>query len=226
MERDRRRNRRAADARHYSSEGPIKSNHVFLFLPRPPPALLSYMDPPRRLSTASSSGESSPILSNFNSSTSLILVHDEESSSPFDFGVKRTAFKFSALTQTSKYGGLIVLRWPRPSSFFTSFPRISSSVHYSCQTHNFHSSTGYRRCLYLRFFRLFRDRYSTCSHATRARPTWRISSWPPLPGAEGRRSNAAGFVPLSAAERAPCESSSPATTNLFKCTFIFRHCII
>ncbi|KAF8130425.1 hypothetical protein K438DRAFT_1923198 [Mycena galopus ATCC 62051] len=45
------------------------------------------MDPPRRLSTASSSGESSPILSNFNSSTSLILVHDdEEPSSPFDFG--------------------------------------------------------------------------------------------------------------------------------------------
>ncbi|KAJ6462013.1 hypothetical protein C8R47DRAFT_101020 [Mycena vitilis] len=40
----------------------------------------------RRLSTASSSGESSPILSNFNSSTALILVHDdEEPSSPFDF---------------------------------------------------------------------------------------------------------------------------------------------
>jgi hypothetical protein len=44
------------------------------------------MDLPRRLSTASSSGESSPILSNFNSSTSLILVHDdEEPSSPFAF---------------------------------------------------------------------------------------------------------------------------------------------
>ncbi|KAJ7432752.1 hypothetical protein B0H11DRAFT_2123905 [Mycena galericulata] len=44
------------------------------------------MDDPRRLSTGSSSGESSPILSNFNSSTSLILVHDdEEPSSPFDF---------------------------------------------------------------------------------------------------------------------------------------------
>ncbi|KAJ7367175.1 hypothetical protein DFH08DRAFT_729664 [Mycena albidolilacea] len=40
----------------------------------------------RRLSTASSSGESTPILANFNSSTSLILVHDdEEPSSPFDF---------------------------------------------------------------------------------------------------------------------------------------------
>ncbi|KAJ7677420.1 hypothetical protein B0H17DRAFT_1206981 [Mycena rosella] len=39
----------------------------------------------RRLSTESSSGESSPILSNFNSSTSLILVHDDdEPSSPFD----------------------------------------------------------------------------------------------------------------------------------------------
>ncbi|KAJ6585239.1 hypothetical protein B0H19DRAFT_1250109 [Mycena capillaripes] len=45
------------------------------------------MDLPRRLSTASSSGETTPILSNFNSSTSLILVHDdgEEPSSPFDF---------------------------------------------------------------------------------------------------------------------------------------------
>ncbi|KAJ7022427.1 hypothetical protein C8F04DRAFT_1223887 [Mycena alexandri] len=45
------------------------------------------MDLPRRLSTSSSSGESSPILANFNSSTSLILVHDDddESSSPFDF---------------------------------------------------------------------------------------------------------------------------------------------
>ncbi|KAJ7128229.1 hypothetical protein C8R43DRAFT_1027477 [Mycena crocata] len=45
------------------------------------------MDLPRRLSTASSSGESSPILSNFNSSTSLILVHDDEEEllSPFDF---------------------------------------------------------------------------------------------------------------------------------------------
>ncbi|KAJ7643929.1 hypothetical protein FB45DRAFT_823717 [Roridomyces roridus] len=46
------------------------------------------MDLPR-LSTSSegsSSGESSPILSNFNSSTSLILVHDdEEPTSPFDF---------------------------------------------------------------------------------------------------------------------------------------------
>ncbi|KAF7346599.1 hypothetical protein MSAN_01888100 [Mycena sanguinolenta] len=41
------------------------------------------MDSPRRLSTASSSGENTPILSNFNSSTSLILVHDdEEPSSP------------------------------------------------------------------------------------------------------------------------------------------------
>ncbi|KAJ7079814.1 hypothetical protein B0H15DRAFT_858111 [Mycena belliarum] len=40
----------------------------------------------RRLSTESSSGESSPILSNFNSATSLILVHDdEEPLSPFDF---------------------------------------------------------------------------------------------------------------------------------------------
>ncbi|KAJ6508477.1 hypothetical protein C8R45DRAFT_967558 [Mycena sanguinolenta] len=45
------------------------------------------MDSPRRLSTASSSGESTPILSNFNSSTSLILVHDDEDlSSPFDIG--------------------------------------------------------------------------------------------------------------------------------------------
>ncbi|KAF7364981.1 hypothetical protein MVEN_00369000 [Mycena venus] len=45
------------------------------------------MDLPRRPSTESSSGESTPILSNFNSSTSLILVHDddEEPSSPFDF---------------------------------------------------------------------------------------------------------------------------------------------
>ncbi|KAJ7021624.1 hypothetical protein C8F04DRAFT_1313716 [Mycena alexandri] len=45
------------------------------------------MDLPRRLSTSSSSGESSPILANFNSSTSLILVHDDddEPSSPFDF---------------------------------------------------------------------------------------------------------------------------------------------
>ncbi|KAJ7715594.1 hypothetical protein DFH07DRAFT_974128 [Mycena maculata] len=44
------------------------------------------MDLPRRLSTGSSSGESSPILSNYNSSTSLILVHDdEEPASPFDF---------------------------------------------------------------------------------------------------------------------------------------------
>ncbi|KAJ7132958.1 hypothetical protein C8R46DRAFT_1181198 [Mycena filopes] len=43
------------------------------------------MDLPRR-STSSSSGESSPILSNFNSSTSLILVHDDdEPSSPFGF---------------------------------------------------------------------------------------------------------------------------------------------
>ncbi|KAJ7784333.1 hypothetical protein B0H16DRAFT_1402171 [Mycena metata] len=44
------------------------------------------MDHPRRLSTSSSSGESSPILANFNSSTSLILVHDDdEPSSPLDF---------------------------------------------------------------------------------------------------------------------------------------------
>ncbi|KAJ6621795.1 hypothetical protein B0H10DRAFT_2162884 [Mycena sp. CBHHK59/15] len=44
------------------------------------------MDIPRRLSTESSSGESSPVLSHFNSSTSLILVHDDdEPSTPFDF---------------------------------------------------------------------------------------------------------------------------------------------
>ncbi|KAJ6584172.1 hypothetical protein DFH09DRAFT_1144435 [Mycena vulgaris] len=43
------------------------------------------MDLPRR-STSSSSDEESPILSNYNSSTSLILVHDdEEPSSPFEF---------------------------------------------------------------------------------------------------------------------------------------------
>ncbi|KAK7048562.1 hypothetical protein R3P38DRAFT_2505516 [Favolaschia claudopus] len=43
------------------------------------------IDLPRRLSTSSSSGESSPILSNYNSTTSLILVHDdEEPSSPFN----------------------------------------------------------------------------------------------------------------------------------------------
>ncbi|KAF7298987.1 hypothetical protein MIND_00846900 [Mycena indigotica] len=45
------------------------------------------MDPPRRLSTSSSGEEEdSPTMSNFNSSTSLILVHEsDEPSSPFDF---------------------------------------------------------------------------------------------------------------------------------------------